>query len=175
MISVRSSSIPSFTVIQRKRRAAHAISCTTRVGLPRPSALLAFLAWPGITALLLLAWTSPAQADLKLCNNGQSRIGVAIGYEDKSGWATEGWWNIPGQSCETILRGPPPSRYLYFYAIDYDRGGEWTGASFMCVGDKSFRIRDTKDCEQRGHKRMGFMEVDTGGERDWTVRFGEPE
>ena len=127
-------------------------------------------------ALAAFGWSAaPALADFKLCNSTTSRIGVAIGYEQKSGWSTEGWWNIPAQSCETILRGAPPSRYLYVYAIDYDRGGDWSGSSFMCTHDKSFRIRDTKDCEKRGHRRTGFMEVDTNGDRDWTVRFNDPE
>jgi uncharacterized membrane protein len=117
----------------------------------------------------------PARADLKLCNATTSRIGVAIGYQDKNSFATEGWWSIPAQSCETILRGPPPSRYLYVYAVDYDRGGDWSGTSFMCTTDKSFRIHDITDCEKRGHRRTGFMEVDTGGARDWTIRLADPE
>ena len=33
-----------------------------------------------------------------------SRVGVAIGYQDTNGWATEGWWNIASQTCETLLR-----------------------------------------------------------------------
>lgn len=126
-------------------------------------------------AVALTINAASALADFKLCNGTSSRIGVAIGYEDKTGWSTEGWWNVPAQSCETILRGAPPSRYLYVHAIDYDRGGEWTGNSFMCTSDKSFRITDNKDCEKRGHRRTGFMEVDTGGNRDWTVRFNDPE
>ena len=36
----------------------------------------------------------PAQADLKMCNKTTSRVGVALGYKDKEGWATEGWWTI---------------------------------------------------------------------------------
>ena len=125
--------------------------------------------------ILLAAAVAPAAADFKLCNGTTSRIGVAIGYEEKAGWTTEGWWNIPAQSCETILRGNPPSRYIYVHAIDYDRGGEWSGTSFMCTDDKTFRIRDTKECEKRGHRRTGFTEVDTSGDRDWTVRFNDPE
>lgn len=104
-----------------------------------------------------------------------SRIGVALGFEDGGGWATEGWWNIPGQTCETLLKGSPPSRFMYIFAVDYDRGGEWSGGHFMCTGDKSFRIRDRAECEKRGHRRTGFMEVDTGGARDWTIQFADPE
>ena len=44
-------------------------------------------------ALVLLAGlgATPAYADLKLCNTTASRVGVAIGYKDAEGWATEGW------------------------------------------------------------------------------------
>lgn len=122
-----------------------------------------------------MALAVPAHADLKLCNATPSRVGVAIGYQDKQGWATEGWWNLAAQSCEVLLRGPPPSRYIYVYAIDYDRGGEWSGSSGMCTGDKSFKIRDTSDCEKRGHRRTGFMEVDTGSSKEWTIRLADPE
>src|SRR5262249_29676740 len=63
----------------------------------------------------------------------------------------------------------------YIHAVDYDRGGEWAGNLFMCTDDKSFTIRDTKDCVKRGYKKTGFFEVDTGEERDWTVRLTDPE
>ena len=45
----------------------------------------------------------------------------------------------------------------------------------MCTDDKAFTIRDTKECVKRGYKRTGFFEVDTGEERDWTVRLTDPE
>ena len=52
-------------------------------------------------ALLMMALVSAgaARADLKLCNSTSSRIGVAVGYRDQTGWATEGWWNIASQTC----------------------------------------------------------------------------
>ena len=66
-------------------------------------------------------------------------------------------------------------RFYYIHAIDYDRGGEWAGTLYMCTDDKSFTIRDVKECVKRGYKRTGFFEVDTGEERDWTVRLTDPE
>jgi uncharacterized membrane protein len=120
-------------------------------------------------------WVTPARADLKLCNTTASRVGVAIGYKDTEGWATEGWWNIASHTCETLLKGVLIGRYYYIHAVDYDRGGEWAGSLFMCTDDKAFTIRDTKDCVKRGYKRTGFFEVDTGEERDWTVRLTDPE
>src|SRR6201995_3548644 len=84
----------------------------------------------------------PAAADFRLCNNTSSRVGVAIGYKDKDGWATEGWWNLSSRGgCEVVLRGTLASRYYYIYAVDYDRGGEWSGQAFMCTRDKEFLIR----------------------------------
>jgi uncharacterized membrane protein len=134
-------------------------------------------ALPATLGLLFLIGfgTSPARADLKLCNTTASRVGVAIGYKDAEGWATEGWWNITSHTCETLLKGVLIGRYYYIHAIDYDRGGEWAGNLFMCTDDKSFTIRDTKDCVKRGYKKTGFFEVDTGEERDWTVRLTDPE
>ena len=117
----------------------------------------------------------PAFADLKLCNTTSSRVGVAIGYRDTNGWATEGWWNVASRTCETLLKGVLIARYYYIHAIDYDRGGEWGGNLFMCTDDKSFTIRDVEQCVERGYKRTGFFEVDTGEERDWTVRLTDPE
>lgn len=137
--------------------------------------------WRGLIAGLVLATAgivagaSTAHADLKLCNTTASRVGVAIGYKDQEGWATEGWWNIPAHACETLLKGVLIAQFYYIHAIDYDRGGEWGGSLYMCTDDKSFTIRDTQDCVKRGYKRTGFFEVDTGEERDWTVRLTDPE
>jgi len=115
-----------------------------------------------------------AAADFRLCNNTTSRVGIAIGYKDKDGWATEGWWNLAGRSgCEVLLRGTLASRYYYIYAVDYDRGGEWSGQAYMCTRDKEFVIRGTGDCLARGFDRTGFFEVDTGDQADWTVQLTE--
>jgi uncharacterized membrane protein len=110
-----------------------------------------------------------------LCNTTSSRVGVAIGYRDVEGWATEGWWNVASHTCETLLKGVLIARFYYIHAIDYDRGGEWGGTLYMCTDDKAFTIRDVKECVKRGYKKTGFFEVDTGEERDWTVRLTDPE
>ncbi|HVQ10811.1 MAG TPA: DUF1036 domain-containing protein, partial [Methyloceanibacter sp.] len=111
----------------------------------------------------------------KLCNTTSSRVGVAIGYRDVEGWASEGWWNVASHTCETLLKGVLIARFYYIHAIDYDRGGEWGGTLYMCTDDKAFTIRDVKECVKRGYKKTGFFEVDTGEERDWTVRLTDPE
>jgi uncharacterized membrane protein len=124
---------------------------------------------------LLVLMPGRADADLKLCNGTPSRIGVALGYQDKNGWATEGWWNIPSETCENVLRGTLPSRYLYIFAVDYERGGEWSGQHYMCTKDSSFTIRNNKNCDGRGFDRKGFYEIDTGTSQSWTIRLDDPE
>ncbi len=133
--------------------------------------LLLFL---GLLAAPLLGLATPAAADLKLCNTTSSRVGVAIGYKDETGWVSEGWWNVASQTCEVLLKGTLVARYYYIHALDYDRGGEWGGKAMMCTADKSFTIRGVQDCQGQGSKRSGFFEVDTNEEKDWTVRLTDP-
>jgi uncharacterized membrane protein len=139
--------------------------------LPRLAAGAALLST--LVVLILASSTRPAAADFRLCNNTAGRIGIAIGYKDADGWTTEGWWNLPARTCETILKGNLVARYYYVYAIDYDRGGEWMGQAYMCTRDKEFTIRGIGDCLARGYDRTGFFEVDTGEQRAWTVQLTE--
>ena len=118
-------------------------------------------------------WNGPAAADFRLCNNTSSRVGIALGYKDAEGWTTEGWWNVSSRSCETLLKGTLVARFYYIYALDYDRGGEWSGQAFMCSRDKEFTIKGTENCLARGFDRTGFFEVDTGEQRAWTVQLTE--
>jgi uncharacterized membrane protein len=130
-----------------------------------------------LAALLVLLGVAlsatPAAADFRLCNNTSSRVGIALGYKDNDGWTTEGWWNVSAKNCETLLKGSLVARYYYIYAVDYDRGGEWSGQAYMCSRDKEFTIRGIEDCLARGYDRTGFFEVDTGEQRAWTVQLTE--
>ncbi|MCL2716276.1 MAG: DUF1036 domain-containing protein [Alphaproteobacteria bacterium] len=134
--------------------------------------------WRRIVLSLALIWlglfgagAGSANADFRLCNTTSSRVGIALGYKDSKGWVTEGWWNISSRACETLQRGDLVARYYYVYAIDYDRGGEWAGQSFMCSKEKEFTIQGAANCLARGFDRTGFFEVDTGEQRSWTVEL----
>lgn len=132
-------------------------------------------------AAMVCAMAMPARADLRMCNMTANRVGVALGYKDDKGWATEGWWTVnpygayDGQSpidlrkCLTLLKGDLIARYYYVFAVDYDKGGSWGGKAMMCTRDKVFTIRGMEDCANRGYQKTGFFEVDTGEETDWTV------
>jgi uncharacterized membrane protein len=125
-------------------------------------------------ALALMDWSAAARADLRMCNMTPSRIGIALGYRDNQGWVTEGWWNLNARGCETLLKGTLAARYYYVYAVDYDRGGEWSGRAFMCTRDREFTIRGVEDCLARGFDRNGFFEVDTGEQKSWTIQLTDP-
>lgn len=112
-----------------------------------------------------------AHAELKLCNSTSSRIGVAIGYKDKDGWTSEGWWNVDSQTCALLIQDKLRARFYYIFAFDYDKGGEWGGQIPMCTNDVEFTIKGIDNCEGRGFKKSGFFEVDTQEQSDWTVKL----
>jgi uncharacterized membrane protein len=112
-----------------------------------------------------------ANAELKLCNSTGSRIGVAIGYKEKDGWVSEGWWNVDSQSCALLIQDKLRARFYYVYAFDYDKGGEWGGTINMCTNDAEFTIKGIDNCDGRGFKKSGFFEVDTQEQTDWTVKL----
>lgn len=125
-----------------------------------------------LAALFLTA--SPARADLRMCNQTASKVGISLGYRDTQGWVTEGWWDVAPKGCETLLRGALAARFYYVYAVDYTRGGEWNGRSLMCTRDTEFTIRGVEDCLARGYDRNGFYEVDTGEQKSWTIQLTDP-
>lgn len=158
-----SSDKPSFSSPRRRGKAAVLRQLLT-FGLP--IALLS-LSIPVIGA-------GTARADLQVCNQTDSQVGIAVGYKGQDGWITEGWWNLTPKGCEVLLSGPLVARYYYIYGVDYDLGGEWTGTSFMCTRDQEFTIAGTENCVAQGNELTGFLEIDTGSERQWTVQLTEP-
>ncbi|WP_245524571.1 DUF1036 domain-containing protein [Methylobacterium nonmethylotrophicum] len=139
-----------------------------------PASRLRRAAFLVLLLLLAVLGAGPARADLRMCNMTGSRIGIALGYRDSGGWVTEGWWNLSAKGCETLLKGALAARYYYVFAVDYDRGGEWSGRSLMCTRDREFTIRGVEDCLARGYDRNGFFEVDTGEQKSWTIQLTDP-
>jgi len=122
---------------------------------------------------VMLLQTANATADFRICNDTKSLVGIALGYRESAKWVTEGWWQIPSETCASLVDGDLNSRFYYLYAEDADRGGQWRGDIFMCTSDREFRIDGVQDCFARGHKRTGFFEVDTSNKDSWMVRLTE--
>jgi len=133
-------------------------------------------AWLSLSALILglvLTTSTPAQAELKVCNNTSSLVGVSVGYRLPTGWVTEGWWRIPADACAIVLEGDLDARYFYLHAEDAETGGRWRGPVFMCTSSQKFKINGLKDCFTRGFEQTGFFEVDTADQKNWQVRLTE--
>lgn len=114
---------------------------------------------------------SPAHADLKFCNNTPGLVQVAVGYKDKEGWASEGWWTIKTGACAPLMKGALIARYYYLYALDEKKLVVWGGKALLCTKDKIFTIRGMDKCLERGYLQQGFGELDTGEKLDWTVNL----
>ena len=114
-----------------------------------------------------------AKADFRLCNDTKSLIGISLGYREKEKWITEGWWQVPSDTCSSLIEGDLSSRFFYLYAEDADHGGQWRGDIFMCTDDREFRIDGIQECFSRGFQKTGFFEIDTGKKNSWMVRLTE--
>jgi uncharacterized membrane protein len=126
-----------------------------------------------ISLNFILVDTTIAKSDFRMCNDTKSLVGIALGYREKEKWITEGWWQIPSDTCSSLIEGNLPSRFFYIYAEDADHGGQWRGDIFMCTDDREFRIAGVQECFTRGFQKTGFFEVDTGDKGSWMVRLTE--
>jgi uncharacterized membrane protein len=121
--------------------------------------------------IMLNFFASQAQADLRICNKTSELIGVAIGYRDSTDWQSEGWWRIPPDQCESVIESSLSARFYYLYAEHASQEDTWGGNIYMCSSSKDFQITGVKDCYARGYEKLGFFEVDTGDQSNWTVQF----
>ena len=126
-----------------------------------------------INLLSMAGTTTSARADFRICNDTKSLVGAALGYRRDGIWISEGWFQIPAESCNALVEGDLSSRFYYFYAEDADRGGQWGGEVFMCTNNREFRIEGIDDCFKRGHVKTGFFEIDTGNKKSWMIRLTE--
>ena len=140
-----------------------------RVGSGSGPAALAL----ALAALALAAWTGPAAADLRVCNRTTYMLNVALGSAAGDGFRTEGWWSIAANGCQSVIRGPLQSRFVYLYAADIDGRGVAGGDVEMCVLRRSFEIDGIGDCWRRGYEAAGFAEIDTLDFEGWTVFLEE--
>ena len=145
------------------------------------------------SAMLPVLAASPAKADFRVCNDTGSLVGVALGYSKNGTWFTEGWWQVPGETCASLLEGSLASRFYYIYAEDADRGGQWRGDIFMCTSSREFVIEgkrlerevaaanmDDEAAVRRLHRkleRMGVLDAlkELGISHGDTVRIGAVE
>ena len=135
-------------------------------------AMLGLIASGSVSGTIMLT-SAEAHADFRICNDTKSLVGAALGYRDEDKWLSEGWFQIPAETCSSLIEGDLNSRFYYIYAEDADKGGQWRGEVFLCTNEREFKIEGVQDCFKRGHIKTGFFEIDTGNRANWMVRLTE--
>ena len=94
-----------------------------------------------MTALLV---SSPARADLKICNRMSYVVEAAIGIEDKTATATRGWFRIDPATCRVVAQGNITADRILLHARSLPVYGAspapQNGTDNLCVAPKDFVI-----------------------------------
>jgi len=106
--------------------------------------------------------TQTTAEGLRICNETRYVQAVSLGYQDKDdSWVSEGWWDLAQNQCATVLSGELQKRYYYYRAEA--KGGPLTEDAYMfCTSAEEYTIVGDSECEERGYKREGFAQIDTG-------------
>jgi uncharacterized membrane protein len=109
----------------------------------------------GAASIALL--TTPARAELSLCNRTSYRMEVAIGLEKRANVATRGWFPLDPGQCRQVVDGPLDVDMVYLHARVQAVYGTaplpQTGQADFCIRDGDFDIADARGCpaSQQAH------------------------
>lgn len=128
---------------------------------------------PILLALSVFGLNMPAQAGFKVCNTTDHATAIAIGYQQRGAWISEGWWRIEPRKCQEILSNTLRGKYYYLRGVHLGVEGPWEGSRYFCVAAGNFTIKGRKDCAKRGYGQAGFFEIDTGKELTWVHNLSD--
>ena len=104
-------------------------------------------------ALIFLAMTGGARAELTLCNRTSYLLDAAIGLEQRPTIATRGWFRIEPGQCRRVIEEPLDAALIYVHARTPPLYGTaplpQSGHANLCVGEKDFSIADARQCRLR--------------------------
>jgi uncharacterized membrane protein len=120
----------------------------------------------GSLALPVLAWPSPAHADLTVCNETSQTVRVAVSYLGPSGSiVSERWYKLnPGGACRLLVSSSQtidPNHYSVS-AHTKDWSQSWGGGGDLCTTSKPFTIVDAAKlakCSHNGGRMSSFFFV----------------
>jgi uncharacterized membrane protein len=114
-------------------------------------------------AILLLAATSAARADLEICNRTSFVIEAAVGVETQGAAATRGWFRVDPGACRVVLRGEVMHDHLYLHARALPLYGTLQPLSAshvtLCTGSGDFLIAGARKCTATEQRLLPFAEV----------------
>jgi uncharacterized membrane protein len=121
-----------------------------------------------------------AQAALGLtfCNRTQDAVWTALAQETQGKKVSKGWWHLQPGQCEKVIRDRLIERFVYAFA-EHGSGEApdkpWTGDHPFCTRAQIFEIEGAEDCEGRGFRKTGFLQIDTQGQPGVTFEFRKEE
>ncbi|WP_316213475.1 MULTISPECIES: DUF1036 domain-containing protein [unclassified Bradyrhizobium] len=114
------------------------------------------------TLLALVVSTSPAAADLKLCNRMSYVVDAAIGVDEKSATATRGWFRIDPAACRVVLQGELSADRILLHARALSLYGASpiaeNGNDTLCVAQDNFVIAAARQCRS-GQTPAPFTQI----------------
>jgi uncharacterized membrane protein len=112
---------------------------------------------------LFVALTSPARADLEICNRTSFVIEAALGIESKGVAATRGWFRVDPGACRPVLRGDVQAERLFVHARALPLYGMLRPLSAeqtqLCAGEGDFLVAGAAKCTKPNEQILGFSEV----------------
>ncbi len=101
-------------------------------------------------ALALVACSTPAEADLKICNRMSYVVEVAIGIDDKAATATRGWFRIDPAACRVVVQGKLTADRILLNAHALGVYGSspipQNGGDTLCTAVGDFVIAAARQC-----------------------------
>jgi len=117
----------------------------------------------GLTGLALAPLSSPALADLQLCNRASYVVETAIGIEDRGSAATRGWFRVDPGQCRVVMQGAVEAERFYVHARALPVYGASplarTGHADLCVAEGAFLVAGARRCTKPGQRLVRFTEV----------------
>src|SRR4051794_31867243 len=112
--------------------------------------------------VVLLASSTPAYADLKLCNRMSYVVEAAIGIDDKAATATRGWFRIDPAACRVVAQGTLTADRILLNARALSVYGSspipQNGADTLCIAPDNFIIAAARQC-RAGQTPAPFTEI----------------
>ncbi|MEM7598850.1 MAG: DUF1036 domain-containing protein [Pseudomonadota bacterium] len=119
---------------------------------------------------MAIGLSTPAQAELRFCNDTDVNVSIAIGYLGGDQWTSEGWWNAGAGQCVTVVDAPAPQSYYYWHAVN-EIGTFKSEDYYFCAVNDVFTIIGDTECAARGHDRLSFTEVQIAASGEAEVRL----
>jgi len=132
-----------------------------------------------VTVLTLIAFASPAAADLEICNRTSFVLEAAIGIEEQGVAATRGWFRVDPGACRSVMHGDATFEKIFVHARALPVYGALKpllpSVAQLCVGEGEFLIGGARRCENARQRLAAFGEMKPReSENGRAVHLAEP-